>query len=98
MMVLISSSDILGIGIWTRARSIDWCSRINSLTESATPMIRIGRVDGVVGQSLDRVRHSGDDFGVRYPIEFIENDDQRRQRRLVLERAPHPVGRQRVSA
>ena len=40
MMVLISSSDILGIGIWTSARSIDWCSRINSLTELATPMIR----------------------------------------------------------
>jgi hypothetical protein len=39
-MVLISSSDILGIGIWTSARSIDWCSRINSLTESATPRIR----------------------------------------------------------
>ena len=36
MMVLISSSDILGIGILTSARSIHWCSRINSLTESAT--------------------------------------------------------------
>ncbi len=41
MMVLISSSDILGIGIWTSARSIDWCSRISSLTESATPMSRM---------------------------------------------------------
>ena len=54
------------------------------------------RVDRVIGERLDRVRHGRDRLGAPDPVEFVEDHDQGRGARQLLQRPPHPVGRLRI--